>query len=130
MKERMSVTISRTIKKSVPSLPAAVIVERIMGEGYALSLVFVGEKRARRLNETYRGKAYVPNVLSFPLDARTGEIFICPAAAKKEASGFGLSYSGYLTFLLIHGLLHLKGHAHGATMERLEQTYLKAFKVT
>jgi rRNA maturation RNase YbeY len=130
MKTPMPVTISRTIKKPVPTLPAQVVVQRIMGERYMLSLVFVGEKRAKRLNESYRGKTYVPNVLSFPLDKRTGEIFICPTTAKKEASRFGLSYRGYLTFLLIHGLLHLKGHAHGATMERLEQAYLKEFKVT
>ena len=125
----MPVTISRTVKKRPPSIPVDKLVDKIAGKSYQLSLVFVGEKRAQALNIEYRNKNYIPNVLSFPLDKSTGEIFICPSVARREAKKFNLSYKGYLTFLLIHGLLHLKGHQHGDTMEGLERKYMRAFAV-
>jgi len=126
----MPTTISRTVKQRPPTLPVDTIAERIAGKRYSLSLVYIGEKRAQALNIAHRNKDYIPNILSFPLDNQTGEIYICPAVAKKEARNFDLSYKGYLTFLLIHGLLHLKGYEHGATMERLERKYIRDFSVT
>lgn len=126
----MPVTITRTVKQRPPSIPAAEITQAIAGKCYELSLVYIGEKRAQKLNQTHRGKDYTPNILSFPLTNTAGEIFICPNIAKKEAKKFELSYKGYLSFLLIHGVLHLKGHQHGATMEKLERKYLRAFSIT
>lgn len=122
----MAVSIHTTVR-SYPRLPYGDIQKAILGRTYDLSLVFVGEVRARNLNETYRGKTYVPNVLSFPLNEHTGEIVICPEAAKKEAKRFGMSLRGYIGFLFIHGLLHLKGYRHGATMDKAEKKYVKKF---
>ncbi len=104
--------------------------EAILGTRYELSLAFIGTKRAASLNEAYRKKTYVPNVLSFPLTDTAGEIFICPAVAQKEAKAFDLSPDGYLAYLFIHGCLHLKGHDHGDTMDKLERKYRKAFNIT
>jgi len=103
--------------------------DSILGKRYELSLVFVGKARAATLNQKYRNKSYSPNVLSFPLDARTGEIFICPQIAKSEASKFNLSPDGYVGFLFIHGCLHLKGMDHGDTMDKLEVKWCKHFKI-
>lgn len=109
--------------RTVPSLPFQKIKEDILGARYDLSLVFVGDVRSRRLNKTYRNKTYIPNVLSFPLDATTGEIFINTTQARREAKKFSMSDTGFVGFLFIHGLLHLKGYAHGATMEKAESRY-------
>jgi ssRNA-specific RNase YbeY (16S rRNA maturation enzyme) len=38
-----------------------------------------------------------------------------------------MSYNKFIHLLIIHGMLHLKGHAHGSTMEKLEDTYLTRF---
>ncbi len=73
--------------------------------------------RAITLQTKHKDK--VSNVLSFPLSKHSGEILICPRAAAPYTIGY----------LFIHGLLHLKGHKHGATMERIEQTVLKRFKL-
>ena len=121
-------SISSTIN-SYPPHPYRDIKEAIMGKKYRLSLSFVGTKRAQTLNTTYRKKNYVPNVLSFPLDETNGEIVICPKIAYPEAKDFNLSKEGYIAFLFIHGLLHLKGHDHGDTMEKLEQRNLKRFGI-
>jgi probable rRNA maturation factor len=126
----MPVTISHSTRKKPPRIAAEAIATAILGEQYHLSIVFVGATRARSLNQIHRKKNYVPNVLSFPLDQHTGEVYICPAVAKREAKKFSLSVSGYLAYLLIHGLLHLKGYDHGATMERLERKYIRAFSIT
>lgn len=124
--ERFS--ISSTIKK-YPPLPFEAMKNNILGKTYELSLVFVGPARAKKLNETTRGKTYVPNVLSFPLTKTSGEIFITPEVAKKEASKFNLTEKGYIGYLFIHGLLHLKGFDHSPKMERLEKRFIEQYKL-
>jgi len=101
----------------------------VLGTSYSLSLVFIGADRAKTLNLKHRKKTYVPNVLSFPLDAVHGEIFITPIVAKKEARARGMSMRGYVGFLFIHGLLHLNGMAHGATMEEAEKIYCSRYNL-
>ena len=115
--------------RTIPSFVYEKVKQDILGKHYSLSLTFVGPDRARAYNKTHRQKTYVPNVLSFPLDDMTGEIIICPAVAKKEAATFSFSYEGYVAYLFIHGLLHLKGYDHGATMEKLERRYVKKYHV-
>ncbi len=112
-----------------PNFPYEEIKNAILGRSYTLSVAFVGTQRARSLNTAYRQKTYVPNVLSFPLTETTGEIYLCPEIAYKEAKDFNLTKDGYIAFLFIHGCLHLKGYDHGDTMEALEQRYLKRFAI-
>jgi probable rRNA maturation factor len=125
----MSCTITSSVQ-SFAAHPYETIARDILGATYHVSLVFVGPTRAKHLNEAYRKKSYVPNVLSFPLDERHGEIYICPTIAKREAEQHGLSVNGYQAYLFIHGCLHLKGHDHGDTMEKLEQRYKKRYGIT
>ncbi len=122
-------SITSTVK-TYPKLPYEEMKNTVLGKKFDLSLVFVGEKRAKRLNEEHRNKDYIPNVLSFPLTENSGEIFICPKAAAKEAADFDLSLEGYIGFLFIHGMLHLRGLDHGDEMDRLEQKYLTKFKLS
>ena len=113
--------------KTYPALPYEAIKDAILGKRYELSLTFIGATRARALNETNRGKSYVPNVLSFPLTETAGEIYIAPSVAAKESKKFSMSPNGYIGFLFIHGCLHLKGLDHGDTMDRAERKYCKQF---
>lgn len=102
--------------------------------GWDLSLVFAGAARAKLLNQALRNKDYVPNVLSYETTlgakgaTRSGEIIICPEVAKKQAPEYGMPYRSFMAYLFIHGLLHLAGHPHGATMERQERTLMARFK--
>ena len=123
----MSLTITSTLKQSYPRHAYADMVEKILGQRYELSLVFIGKKRATTLNQQDRNKSYSPNVLSFPLDAKTGEIFICPQVAVSEAAKYDLTPRGYVGYLFIHGCLHLKGLDHGDTMDRQEAKWRKHF---
>ncbi|MCA9359338.1 rRNA maturation RNase YbeY [Candidatus Kaiserbacteria bacterium] len=122
-------TITNTVK-NYPAHPYTEVAKKILGAKYELSLVFVGKARAAKLNQDYRQKTYTPNVLSFPLTEKSGEIFICPQVAKSEAAKYNLSPDGYIAFLFIHGCLHLKGLDHGDTMDKQEQKYLKLFNIS
>ncbi len=117
------------IARHIPNHPWEHMAHAILGKKYDLTLTFIGETRARKLNIAHRGKSYVPNVLSFPLDDTHGEIYICPTIARHEAKKFDMTDNGYIAFLFIHGCLHLKGYDHGATMERAEQKYVQLFSL-
>ncbi|MEK7462114.1 MAG: rRNA maturation RNase YbeY [Patescibacteria group bacterium] len=121
--------LSSTVR-NYPTWPYETIKNTLLGKSYQLSLTFIGETRAKELNLITRRKDYTPNVLSFPLDSQTGEIYLCPAVAKKQAKDFKLSVDGYIAYLFIHGCVHLKGHDHGATMDKLEQKYLRQFHIS
>ncbi len=114
-----NLTITNTTKSTLPRVPFADIKNKILGETYALSIVFIGEKKSRELNFTYRQKDKPTNILSFPLDKKTGEIFIC----LKKLGDYTVSY------LLIHGCLHLKGMEHGSTMDRAEKKWLEILQL-
>jgi probable rRNA maturation factor len=109
----------------IPVVPFLSIKETILGKKYDLTIVFCTPEESRERNKTYRKKDYPTNILSFPLEENSGEIYISLTVAKNEAKNFDMSYNKFIHLLIIHGTLHLKGHTHGSTMEELEKTYLK-----
>lgn len=96
-------------------------------EESALSLSLVGDDAIRSLNHRYRGKDKATDVLSFPLDNDTrrgtrerllGDVVISVDTARRQAAGYDAPLQRELYRLLIHGLLHLKGHDHERARER------------
>lgn len=115
--------------RTYPRFNYEAIKNDIVGNHYVVSLVFVGQTRAQKLNATYRKKNYTPNVLAFPIEKNYGEIYICPYIAKKEARHHEMTEKGYIAFLFIHALLHLKGHDHGDTMDTAEKRFLTKYGI-
>ena len=111
-------------RQSIPAFPYAKALATAL-PGWDMSLVFVGTTRAKHMNEVLRKKDYVPNVLSYETGKKSGEILICLEVAKKQAPDYGMTYTEFVGLLFIHGCLHLKGQAHGTTMERQERLLLK-----
>ncbi|OGI82772.1 rRNA maturation RNase YbeY [Candidatus Nomurabacteria bacterium RIFCSPLOWO2_02_FULL_44_12] len=103
------------------------IKDDILGKKYSLSIAFVSSRKSRELNKQYRKKDRPTNVLAFPLRKHEGEIVLCRDIVQKEAKLFQKSYKQFLGFLVIHGMLHLKGMRHGSIMERAEKKYLKKY---
>ncbi|MBI2642007.1 MAG: rRNA maturation RNase YbeY [Candidatus Wildermuthbacteria bacterium] len=78
-----------------------------------VSVVFLGEKEAQALNKLYRGKTYVPNVLSFEMEELgLGEIVLCPTVISQDAKKYGITFKQELARVFVHGLLHLLGFTH------------------
>lgn len=122
-------TITNTTKGKLPRLPFAKIAAVVLGPEYDCSLVIISPRKSRTLNRTYRGKDAPTNILSFPLENDAGEIFIDLSTTRKGAPAFCRSYTNFVAFIFIHGLFHLKGYYHGATMERQEQKIRKIFNI-
>ena len=94
------------------------------------SVNLCGDKRIQSLNNNYRHKNKVTDVLSFPVyDSirqkrelhqllkgqpllSLGDIFICSAKTASQAKEFGISYEEEFFHLLTHGFLHLCGYDH------------------
>lgn len=82
-----------------------------------LSVVFLNAGKIKELNKKYRQKNKPTDVLSFENDDGLGEVVICPDAVKKNAEENGKSFKQELSFVLIHGILHLLGYDHPDEVE-------------
>jgi len=104
-----------------------------------VSIIFVTDKEIREINRDFRDKDAVTDVISFPLLAdestgiiakklksfaipsnidpatknlNMGDIYICLKRAKEQALEYGHSLEREVSFLALHGLLHLFGFDH------------------
>ena len=96
----------------------------------------VDEDESQALNLEYRGKDSPTNVLSFPfepppgipaelLEPSLGDLVICPQVLSHEAEEQEKALEDHWAHILIHGILHLRGHDHltdeeAKAMESLE----------
>ncbi len=99
-----------------------------------LTIVFVDEARIQKINRDYRGIDKVTDVISFAFEETQdyvcdayrflGEIYICIPKMEAQASEFGHSSKRELSFLTVHGILHLLGYDH-MTKEEEEIMFAK-----
>ncbi|SHE64817.1 probable rRNA maturation factor [Seinonella peptonophila] len=96
-----------------------------------VSLTLVGNERIRQLNHQFRDRDQVTDVLSFPLweddedwildedeDAVSlGDIIVSVPRAMEQADEYGHSIERELSFLAVHGFLHLLGYDHQTEAE-------------
>ena len=77
--------------------------------------------RIQTLNREFRNVDSVTDVLTFPAwegeislsaDGYLGDIMICYERAKEQAASYGHSLKRELSFLAVHGVLHLLGYDH------------------
>jgi probable rRNA maturation factor len=89
----------------------------------------VDSAEARRLNQQYRARDYVPNVLAFPArwelphgGRHLGDIVLCLPVARREARAQGKTLAAHCAHLTVHGVLHLLGmdHQQAADARRME----------
>ena len=116
-----------TTHGKTPAVPFKKIKESVLGTSYELSVALLTPAAARALTRRVKNKNTASNVLAFPLGVRHGEVILCPAQARAQAAEYGYAPRDFLAYLFIHGLLHLKGRHHGATMESEERRYMKRF---
>ncbi len=123
------VIISNETKATLPRVAFDDIKTAALGKDYQLTVAIVMPARMKKLNTIYRDIEQPTDILSFPISENEGEIYLCLSEARKEAKKFDRPYENFLSFLFIHGCVHLKGHDHGGTMEAIEAKIRKEFGI-
>lgn len=84
-------------------------------------IVFIDDEEMHRMNKLYRGIDRTTDVLSFALNDNKhinamlnslGDIFISIPKMKSQAKDYDHSEKRELSFLTLHGILHLLGYDH------------------
>lgn len=91
---------------------------------YGLNVILLSDDGIQEFNQRYRGINKATNVLSFPFSEGVGEevsslpikelgdILISIETAKREALSYNQPLGQRITWLLVHGFLHLMGYDH------------------
>jgi probable rRNA maturation factor len=119
--------------------------ERILASlrisGYELSVLLLDNKGIRAVNKKYLNRNRPTNVISFSLTEGEfgninphvlGDVVISVEKALEQAEIRGTSLEEELTFLLIHGILHLVGYDHekkGSEREKMRKKEKEVYKV-
>jgi probable rRNA maturation factor len=104
-----------------------------------ITVRIVDADEAQALNQDYRDKDYVPNVLTFEYGEISpgvlgGDVVICAPVVEREAREQGKSLPNHYAHMVIHGVLHLQGYDHiepaeADIMESREAVILKQFHI-
>jgi probable rRNA maturation factor len=112
-------------RRGVPSVAALRSWAHAAGS-LPITVRIVGADEGRQLNRAFRKRDYATNVLSFPYGS-SGDIVLCHPVVVREAREQGKSVRAHYAHLVMHGMLHLRGYAHGRPMEAREIRLLARF---
>ena len=96
---------------------------------FPITLRIVGAREGRRLNQEFRKRNYATNVLSFAY-GDGGDIVLCHPVIAREARLQGKSMRAHYAHLVVHGVLHLRGHVHDdkASARRMEAREIRLLR--
>ncbi len=106
-------------------------------KNFNVSLLLTDDREITQINAQYRGKNSPTNVLSFPfgdgaddsLDAlpikELGDIIISLDTCLREAIEYQQTLHDRLSWLIIHGMLHLLGHDHERSAREAKKMFDK-----
>jgi probable rRNA maturation factor len=90
-------------------------------DAVSLSVTFLSEAEMRRLHASARGRDHATDVIAFRLahvGRLAGDVYVCPAVARRSAAVEGVPIREELLRLVVHGVLHVVGHDHPDGEER------------
>lgn len=96
-------------------------------EDYEVSILFVEKDEIRMINRDYRQIDRATDVISFSFHEGEGAEFagfllgdlaISPEVVKSHAQIYGTAFSAEMTFVIVHGVLHLLGFDHVKKSDR------------
>ncbi len=110
---------------------AAEVAPELANERLTASLLLADDAEVRVLNREWRTKDKPTNVLSFPMLERSkllalapkgpeellGDLALALETCTREAAEKGLPVDHHAAHLIVHGLLHLAGHDHEASLQ-------------
>jgi probable rRNA maturation factor len=117
------------VQRVAAGAPSAALLRRFAREASRadITLRIVGAAESKRLNRTFRKKTYPTNVLSFPYGGGSGDVVLCHPVIAKEARAQGKTLRAHYAHLVVHGVLHLRGHDHQRRSEaqRMERAEIR-----
>jgi probable rRNA maturation factor len=122
------------IQRAAGAAPAATLLRKYalaaILPGTQVTLRLVGTAEGRRLNRSFRKRNYATNVLSFSYDRAHGDIVLCHPVIRREAQEQRKSLAAHYAHLIVHGLLHLRGHDHARKSDaaRMERTEIRILR--
>ena len=100
------------------AVPRADVLARraVHAAGATANVVLTSDLQVKRLNARDRGRNKPTNVLTYDPPAGTagGDILLALGVVRREARQAGRRPAHHLAHLVVHGALHLRGHAHEA----------------
>ena len=96
-------------------------IKKLNIENSIFDIIFISDEEMHKLNKEYRGIDRTTDVLSFALNDNKhidailnslGDIFISIPKMISQAESYGHSERRELSFLTLHGILHLLGYDH------------------
>lgn len=91
-------------------------------DNVVFNIIIIDNAKIKEINRTYRGIDRETDVISFALeDDKTfnfedvrilGDIYISIDKVRSQSEEYGHSFKRELSFLAVHGLLHLLGYDH------------------
>lgn len=153
------IDVARWVRLAQLVLDEERVIERA-GTDAEMSLLFVDTTTVAELNERFLGGSGPTDVLAFPIDDELppsgrqpdqggrgpgtpadptdpptllGDVVVCPAVARSQASERGVADDDELALLVVHGVLHLLDYDHAEpsetlVMRRREQELLARFR--
>ena len=110
--------------KELSVLPGLIdfAIEKEKAGNVIFNVILVNEDKIHELNKLYRGIDKSTDVITFALEDNQdivydnfrllGDIYICVEKVISQAKEYGHSVKRELSFLTIHGFLHLLGYDH------------------
>ena len=119
-------TVAKNYQKIMLKIAQATFKELKVGPSFEVSVLITTNQMIKKLNSKYRKLNKATDVLSFPSYSKTelkklkeskqilnlGDIVISHQLAKQQALEYGHSLKREVSFLFVHGLLHLLGYDH------------------
>lgn len=96
-------------------------------ESLTIVVAFVSDQKMQELNSQFRGKDYTTDILSFgPVEENfLGELVIAESKIQEQSIENRHSFRCELSYMLLHGVLHLLGYDHEEPDEREEMFSLQ-----
>ena len=84
-----------------------------------MQIIYIDKVKSLEMNSYYKDKDYATDVLSFlsTEEDTLGDVFLCLEKAYEQANEYNHSIEREVSFLAVHGYLHLMGYNHNGLEE-------------
>ncbi|MDR1928948.1 MAG: rRNA maturation RNase YbeY [Endomicrobium sp.] len=104
---------------------------------YRLNFIIMKDEEIKKLNEIYRKSKYTTDILSFLMIPKLfiGDIYISKNITQKQAKIYNNTWEQELTYLIIHGILHIFGYTDYDNISKIkmfnkqDEIFKRLFKI-